>query len=142
MMRDLQNGLSLHRFRRKRNASEQCFFIRRPCFGADGGLSIEGDPLSPVTYTINFDTTAGLTPDSGDFTYNPGSSTFSNFAIHWDGAAFDFTSQANSGIGGNSCGDPTNDPAARFALLAQTLNCGSHTSGGFLFSTNDGGLSA
>jgi hypothetical protein len=103
---------------------------------------LRATPLSPVTHTINFDTTAGLTPDSGDFTYNPGSSTFSNFVIHWDGAAFDFTSQANSGIGGNSCGDPTNDPAARFALLAQTLNCGSHTSGGFLFSTNDGGLSA
>jgi hypothetical protein len=66
---------------------------------------LRATPLSPVTHTINFDTTAGLTPDSGDFTYNPGSSTFSNFVIHWDGAAFDFTSQANSGIGGNSCGD-------------------------------------
>ncbi|MBN9657323.1 MAG: PEP-CTERM sorting domain-containing protein [Acidobacteria bacterium] len=78
---------------------------------------------SPIPYVINFvqDNGFGPLPSSGGFTYDPATSTFSNFLVVWHSVTFDMTALANAGPdfqGSPSvCGLPSG-PSGSFELLS------------------------
>lgn len=69
---------------------------------------------SPVLYNITFTATEGEAPTAGSFLYDPGTSTFSDFTVTWNGIVFDFIASDYN----------ANSPAAIGACLsgARTFN--------------------
>lgn len=78
---------------------------------------------SPIPYVINFSQSSGTgpLPSSGGFTYDPATSTFSNFVVVWHSVTFDMTALANAGPVFESspsvCGLPAS-PSGSFELLS------------------------
>ena len=75
---------------------------------------------SPISYTINFTTTAGLAPTAGSFAFDAATNTFTNFVVTWDGLSFDVTGSANgpSTFGAVPSCTGGLGSAAAFALLS------------------------
>lgn len=76
---------------------------------------------APITYLIDFQLRTGSALPSGRFTYDAGTTTFSDFLIEWDSINFDFTALANGGpefvaAAPGVCGLPVL-PTARSASL-------------------------
>lgn len=82
---------------------------------------------APITYLIDFQLTSGSALPSGGFTYDAGTTTFSDFLVEWDSINFDFTAVANGGpefvaAAPGVCGLPAG-PAGSFALLSGQDTC-------------------
>jgi hypothetical protein len=98
-----------------------------------------GAPLanaSPIDYTIDFTTVDGfgVLPTAGSFAYDPGTQTFSDFTVTWDGINLDLTDGANDPNipGGDTipCLDGSSGAAATFLFLTaceQPVDAGNPT---------------
>jgi hypothetical protein len=98
---------------------------------------------APIPYLIDFQLTSGSALPSGRFTYDAGTTTFSDFVVEWDSIHFDFTALANGGpefvaAAPGVCGLPAG-PAGSFALLSGQDTCSDRQefSGARLFGGGD-----
>jgi hypothetical protein len=105
--------------------------------GTIGLLAIAafGVPLAnagSIGYTIDFSEPAGLgfgpSPTAGSFSYDPGTATFTDFTVMWDGDSLDLTNSANNPTipGSPGCiGGSTGGQATFLFLTACPQNTGS-----------------
>ena len=89
-----------------------------------GVCGLPGANAAPIDYTITFQTTGGVAPTAGSFTYDSNTPIFSNFLVEWAGFSYDITFSANNPLllGTPPCLGGAAGPTATFAMLSGDCN--------------------